>query len=152
MNDRYYINDVESSRLDPDRRKCPTPILSRFTIMGGKRKTIRREKDKKKHLFVDLYSTRLMIAVLLLFCLSCLDAFLTLALINKGIVYEANPVMAYFLGYGILPFAFTKFAITASAIAVLCLFKNVNLTRISMPLAIKLYVAVIIYEFYLIMI
>jgi hypothetical protein len=149
MNDSYYINNAESNRIEPDRRKCPTPIFSRFTIMGGKRKTIRRAKDKNKHLFVDLYSTRLMIAVLFLFCLSCLDAFLTLALINKGIVYEANPVMAYFLGYGVVPFTFTKFAITASAIAVLCLFKNVNLTRISVPLAIKLYVAVIIYEFYL---
>jgi hypothetical protein len=149
MNNSYSINDTWSGRSGTDRRNCPTPIFSRYTIKDGRRKTIRRVKDKKIHLFVDLYSTRLLIAVLFLFSLSCLDAFLTLALINRGTVYEANPVMAYFLGYGIMPFTFTKFAITASAISVLCLFKNVSLTRISVPLAIKIYVAVIIYELYL---
>ena len=90
-----------------------------------------------------------MIAVLSLICLSCLDGFLTLSLIESGKVVEANPIMAYFLEYGVLPFILFKYIITALAITVLTLFKNVRITRLSLPFAIKIYFAIIIYEFYL---
>jgi hypothetical protein len=134
-----------------DRRGTPTPIISKYTVYGGRRKTIRRACDKKTHIFVDLYSTRLLAAVLLLLALSCMDAWLTLALLERGTVVEANPLMAYFLNYGILPFAIFKFVITAIALLVLCVLKNVRITRISLPIAIKIYLAVIIYEIYLYM-
>ena len=114
-----------------------------------KRKTIRREPEKEKHFFVDLYSTRLFIAVLALICLSCLDAFLTVSLIERGNVVEANPFMSYFLDYGIMPFTLGKFIITASALLVLVLFKNVKITRYTLPVAIKIYIAIVIYELYL---
>jgi len=135
-----------------DRRMCPTPIISRYTFRGGRRKIVRRGDDKKTHVFVDLYSTRLMIAVLSLICLSSLDAYLTLSLIEKGKVVEANPIMAYFLDLGIMHFTMTKFAITATALIILCVFKNLNISRISIPVALKIYLVVIIYECYIFMI
>lgn len=135
-----------------DRRKRPTPIFSQYTFRGGRRKLVRRRDDKKVHVFVDLYSTRLMIAVLALICLSSLDAYLTLTLIAKGKVVEANPVMAYFLDVGIMHFTLTKFAITATALIILCIFKNVSITRISIPVALKIYLLVILYECYICMI
>ena len=138
-----------SMRLFSDRRKSPTSLFSRFTLWGGQRKTIRRESDKKRHLFVDLYSTRLLVAVLSLLCLSCLDAFLTLSLIERGSVVEANPIMAYFLDYGILPFTIGKFCITATALIVLVLCKNLKITRYSLPFAINVYILIIVYELYL---
>ncbi len=154
MSNRGLTNNISQQIMDDsrdasDRRKCPTPIISRYTVIGGKRHTIRRDEDKKKHLFVDLYSTRLLVVVMLLLGLSCLDAFLTLELIDKGKVVEANPIMAYFLSYGIVPFTVIKFVITASALIVLCVFKNVNITRVGVPLALKIYMAVIAYEIYL---
>ncbi len=136
-------------RIISDRRRCPTPVFSRHTIWGGKRKTIRRETEKERHLFVDLYSTRLLIAVLSLLCLSCLDAFMTLSLIETGKAVEANPFMAFFLDYGIMPFTVGKFIITASALTVLVLFKNVRITRYVLPLAINIYIVIVIYEIYL---
>jgi hypothetical protein len=139
-------------RILQDRRKCPTPIISRYTFRDGKRKTIRREADKKTNIFVDVYSTRLLIAILSLLILSCLDAFLTLSLIEKGSVVEANPVMAFFLDIGIFHFSLIKFIITAVSLIVLCIFKNVNITRIGLPVALKIYLAVIVYELYLYMI
>lgn len=139
-------------RKTADRRKCPTPMFSRYTFFGGKRKHIRRDCDRKKHIFVDVYSTRLLIAVLTLLLFSIADAYLTLILIEKGKVFEANPLMAFCLDLGIMPFAIIKFVVTGFALIVLCLFKNVNLTRISLPIAIKIYLAVIIYEIYLYMI
>lgn len=136
-------------RTISDRRRFPTPVVSRYTVFGGRRKTIRRLEDKKKHLFVDLYSTRLLVAVMVLLVLSCIDASLTLALIDKGKVVEANPLMAFFMDYGIVPFTIIKFAITAFALVILCLFKNVNITRIGLPVAVKIYLAIVGYEVYL---
>jgi hypothetical protein len=142
----------KSTRALPDRRKDPTPIISRFTFIGGRRKTVRRDTDKKEHIYVDLYSTRLLIAVVFLLILSCLDAFLTLQLIKKGSAVEANPLMAYVLNYGTTPFTVIKFSITAFSLTILCLFKNVKITRLCLPFAIKMYVLVVIYELYLFMI
>jgi hypothetical protein len=148
-----HITDDEKKyqRTLKDRRNCPTPVISKYTLCGGRRKKIRRACDKKTHIFVDLYSTRLLAVVLLLLALSCIDAWLTLALLEKGAVVEANPFMAFFLNYGILPFSLIKFVITAIALIVLCVLKNVRITRISLPIAIKIYLAVIIYEIYLYM-
>lgn len=132
-----------------DRRICPTPIISRYTFSNGRRKTIRRKSEKRSNIYVDVYSTRLVIAVLSLLLLSCLDAFLTLTLIDKGLAYEANPFMAFFLDISVFHFSSVKFFITATALIALCLFKNVKITRIGLPVAIKIYIAVIIYEIYL---
>ena len=132
-----------------DRRRCPTPILSRYTLWGGRRKKPRRRGDKKNHLFVDLYSTRLLVAVLFLLSLSCVDAFLTLELINKGVVYEVNPIMAFFLDKGAFQFSLVKFVITSLSLIVICLLKNVNITRICLPIIIKIYLIVVVYELYL---
>ena len=140
---------TKDSRNQSDRRNSPTPVFSRFSVYGGQRKIIRRGYDKGEHLFVDLYSTRLFIAVLALLLLSGFDAYMTLTLIDRGNVYEANPFMAYFLEYGIFHFTAAKLFITISAICILCLFKNVRLTRIGLPIAIKIYVLIIAYEFYL---
>jgi len=138
-----------SERGSSDRRELPTPVISKYSFIGGKRKNIRRSGNRKEHLFVDLYSTRLLIAVLGLLCLSCLDAYLTLVLISKGKVVEANPVMAYFLNMGVMPFTTIKFSITAISAVIMCLLKNVSITRISLPFAIKIYLLIIAYEFYL---
>jgi len=145
-------NGEKNYRLIEDRRKCPTPIVSRYTFHGGRRKTVRRESEKKIYIYVDLYSTRLLIAAITLLLLSCLDAYFTIELIGKGHVIEANPVMAFFLDYGTKPFTVVKFVTTAFCLTILCLFKNVKITRICLPLAIKMYVLVIAYEFYLFMI
>lgn len=141
--------DDNCCRIANDRRKCPTPIISRHTFYGGKRKIVRRDRDKKMYIYVDLYSTRLLVAVVALLLLSSLDAYLTLELIGKGQVVEANPVMAFLLQYGPTPFNAIKFIITAGCLTVLCLFKNVRITRICLPLAIKIYLAIVVYELYL---
>ena len=150
--DKNILMQDTGRRNLSDRRRCSTPVVSRYTLFGGRRKTVRREEDKKEHLFVDLYSTRLLIALLLLLCLSCADAYLTLVLIGKETASEANPFMAFFLKYGNLYFTVTKFIITAFSLTILCLFKNVRTTRICLPCAITVYVLVIIYEFYLFLI
>jgi len=140
---------TKNQRNSTDRRNQPTPALSRYTIFGGRRKTVRRDRDKKSHIFVDLYSNRLFIAVVLLMTFSCIDAYMTLMLINRGIVEEANPIMAFFLSYGMAPFMLSKVVITAGAITIMCLMKNVRMTRIGLPVALKVYAVIILYELYI---
>jgi hypothetical protein len=143
--------DKECNRDLSDRRQRPTPVISRHTFGRGRRKTVRRTSEKKTHLFVDLYSARLLLVVAAVISLSCIDAYFTLMLIAKGKVIEANPFMAELLSHGVFPFIFVKFIVTASALLVLCLFKNARITRISLPLAVTIYLCVIVYEIYLYM-
>lgn len=132
------------ARLLCDRRKSAS--INRYTLFGGKRRQIRRRQDRSKPLFVDLYSTRLFAALLLLLFLSLADGFLTLALIGKHLVAEANPVMAFFLGFGITPFMAGKLLLTALALVVFCLLKNVRVVRLGLSSAILVYLIVVAYE------
>ncbi|GAB4388959.1 MAG: hypothetical protein Kow0025_11380 [Thermodesulfovibrionales bacterium] len=127
-----------------DRRRSPR--LNRYHLFGGRRRHVRRETDRTRPVFVDLYSTRLFVALLALFVLSLGDAFLTLALMAEGLVIEANPFMAFFLGYGSMTFLAMKLFLTISAVLVFCVFKNFPLTRMGLPAAIVLYASVIVYQ------
>ncbi|MCK5504764.1 MAG: hypothetical protein KAJ10_06355, partial [Thermodesulfovibrionia bacterium] len=66
-----------------------------------------------------------------------------------GSVIEANPIMAYFLSFGALYFTLFKFNITAMALTVMVLFKNVRITKYCLPFSISVYIVIIMYELYL---
>lgn len=136
----------EKRHILPDRRKRPTPIISIYTFWGGRRKVIRRESDRRTNLYVDGYSPRLLLMLLSLLFLNFLDTFITLTIINNNMAVEANPVMAFFLEYGDTAFILSKFFITATAVVVLCLLKNLYLARIGLPFLLIMYTFLIMYE------
>ncbi|MBZ0156514.1 MAG: DUF5658 family protein [Alphaproteobacteria bacterium] len=137
-------------RTRTDRRARPSPPLSRYTFHQGKRSSARRKEDTGKHLFVDLYGRRLFVALTLLFVLNCVDAYLTLALIENDLAVEANPFMDFLLERGRFPFIANKFLITATGITLFCLLKNVVVVRkVLLPLSLFLYFSTILYELYL---
>lgn len=89
-------------RSGADRRRLPTPALSRFTFFGRRRKN-RREDDPQDAYYVDwaagpylwmLYSVVLLVAF---------DAAATWMIISRG-VQEGNPMIAFLLDLG--PVAF----------------------------------------------
>ncbi len=133
-------------RSTPDRRKSPTFFISRYSFIGGRRKTIRREEDKKKYVFVDLYSTRLFIVLLMLSALSIVDSYFTLALIQGNLAVEINPVMAFFLDYGDTPFVLSKFLLTTIPLFVLCICKNRPITRVLVVFTVVCYLFIIMHE------
>lgn len=143
MKDRIHMND---RRIIDDRRKHSTPFLSRHTIFGGRRRTTRREADKEKHIFIDHYGLRLFITLLLLLILSILDAYLTLGLVKETDATEVNPIMALYLEQGSVTFFLEKFLFTSVAIFIFCVFNHFSITRISLALAIILYLGVVFYE------
>ncbi len=134
------------NRRIPDRRKRPTPFISKYSFAGGRRKTIRREEDKKKYVFVDLYSTRLFIILLVLSTLSIADSYFTLALIKGNLAIEINPIMAFFLEQGSAPFVFTKFVFTTIPLFILCICKNRPATRVLVVSTVVIYLFVIMHE------
>jgi hypothetical protein len=137
---------VKDRRIISDRRKRSTPLLSRQTLFGGQRRTIRREEDKKTHFFVDNYSLRLFIALLFLLMLSISDAYLTLALVSAHNVTEGNPIMAFLLEYSSITFFSGKILFTSIAVFIFCVFNHFGTTRISLSFAIMIYLGVVFYE------
>jgi len=133
-------------RIVPDRRKQPTPFISRHTYMSGRRRTLRREEDKKKYSFVDWYSPRLLITLLFLLILSMLDAYFTLTLIREHGIAEANPIMAFYLEGGNISFIIEKLLFTKVSIFIFCLYNNFTITKFSLASSIIIYSAVVLYE------
>lgn len=141
------MNFPGDKRSTSDRRRFPTPILCKHTFIGGRRITARRNDDKKIYIFMDRFSSRLLVFLLLLLLLNCIDAFLTLSMIYEGSADEANPVMSFLLKHGAHTFIISKFFITSSAVVFFCLFKNVKAARIGVLFLIFMYILLILYEF-----
>jgi len=137
---------LHNARIIADRRRQSTPLLSKQTIFGGRRSTIRREEDQGKYIFLDNYGLRLFITLLLLLILSISDAFLTLALVTTYSATELNPIMAFYLEHGNIIFFLGKFLFTSSAVFIFCVFHHFAVARISLVGSIMLYLGVVYYE------
>ncbi len=142
--------NITNKRVLSDRRKLSNHLINRYTLIGGRRKAIRRETDKKKHfLLIDYYSPRLLIVLLSILLLSYVDAYLTLALIKTNIIVEVNPSMAFHLEQGVMPFILNKFFLTAGSLIILCLFQNNYIAKKGLKFILTVYIAIITYQLYL---
>ena len=88
-----------------------------------RRKVLRRRDDRKSLYYVDEYTPRLVIPILLILLLSMLDAFFTLVLIDNGAV-EINPLMAFYLEVGPGVFLTVKYLLTCLSLFVLLMFSH----------------------------
>ena len=141
-------------RRGKDRRTNHKGRLKYF-LFNGRRERIRREEDSRQVFFFDRYHPKLFAAITAILMLSIFDALLTLILIDKGST-ELNPVMAYFLQHGLLPFIVVKYLLTSIGVVILLIFKNVFLTKVKIytqslfPAVIIAFIAVIVWELFLI--
>ena len=128
------VTDVESSRIDgsaerrdrTERRRRPTPILSRYTFFGRRRGG--RRDTESSNIYVDRYSAREWTLVAGIFVLSMLDLVFTLVHLNAG-GREANPVMEFFLRWGGQDaFSIAKFMFTV--VGLLVLLVHVKFSRV----------------------
>jgi hypothetical protein len=117
-------------RRGTDRRNNKRAQFKYF-LVNGRREYSRREEDRAGASFFDRYNQRIFAAITAILMLSIFDALLTLVLIDKG-SSELNPVMAYFLEHGPLPFIIAKYILTSFGVVVLLICKNVFLNRINM--------------------
>ena len=117
-------------RRGTDRRNNKKAQFKYF-LVNGRREYSRRKEDSARAYFFDRYNQRIFAAITAILMLSIVDALLTLELIEKG-SSELNPVMAYFLEHGPLPFIIAKYILTSFGVIVLLICKNVFLKRINM--------------------
>jgi hypothetical protein len=123
-----------------DRREERTPLISRYSLGGGRRQRARRKEDRRRHLFADSYSLHLLVVLMALLLFSYIDSYLTLTLIYHNIATEGNPIMAFHMKHGILSFIFNKGFITSVSLVVLCTLKNLYIAKVGLILSVLLVV------------
>ena len=142
-------------RSGTDRRKNHKKRL-KYLLFKGRRESVRRDEDRERIIIFDRYTPKLFATITVILILSIFDALFTLILIENG-SSELNPVMAYFLQHGILPFIVAKYFLTSIGVVILLILKNVFLTRARIyaqslfSAVIVTFLAVIAWEIYLLL-
>jgi hypothetical protein len=131
----------------PDRRAQPTPRLSRFSFLGGRRRSARRGGEGANS-FVDQYGLTVWGLLLWVALMNAADSFFTLLHLQNGAV-EVNPFAVWMLSTGRLGFVALKSILITLPLVVLCLHKNFALARIGLGVAAGTYTLLCAYHIWL---
>ena len=146
--DTAFEEESQKRRTVPDRRRTPTPILSKYTLRG-QRKSVRRDEDRRRHIYVDQYSLRFFVLLMAILLLGTADAFLTLHHVHVNSAEELNPIMDFFLGIGPKIFFNVKYVLTALCLTVLCLHKNLPIVKYLLGVVFIIYFVIVLNHLYL---
>ena len=118
--------EIEDGAVEPrdtsDRRAAePRRAFTWRTVFYGftrsRRRELRRDEDADV-IFLDWHHPWLFVLAVGIMLLSCADAFLTLQLMQHGMI-EANPIMDAMLSHGTTVFALSKIVMTGTSILIL---------------------------------
>ena len=149
------MSNLERTESLPDSRHRKTRReLSWRTVFYGflrSRRRSTRRGDEGEPTYTDWHHPWLFFLATGTMLLSCMDAFFTLQLLDRGAV-EVNPVMALVLSKSTLTFAATKLLLTGLGILMLVFLSRLrmfNLMRTGIILTIffSFYVCLVCYEF-----
>jgi len=142
------MSQTENGSIDrkTDRRKKPTPFLSRYTFTGKRR--FSRRDDEKLNYYVDRLDKKTWLAIFAIIILSIIDSIFTLYFINRGFK-EINPLMNIALIIGKPTFIITKAVLTVSGILALALHKNFKFVKILVSILICFYILLNLYHIWL---
>ena len=146
--DTAFEEESQKRRTVPDRRTKPTPILSRYSLRG-RRRDVRRDEDRKRHIYVDQYSLGFFLLLMAILLLGTADAFLTLHHVYVNNAEELNPIMDFFLGIGPKIFFNVKYVLTALCLTVLCLHKNLPIVKYLLGVVFLIYFVIVLNHLYL---
>lgn len=140
---------VVDQRAEVDRRTFSWRTVL-FGYVRSRRRHPRRDVDSEV-LFLDWHHPWLFFLAVGTMLMSCLDAFMTLQLLERGMV-EANPVMAAILGQGTTAFAVSKMLMTGTSILILVFmakarFLNRFRTGLFLTMFFSIYACLVCYEF-----
>lgn len=127
-----------------DRRRNPTPRVSRYTFFGGRRRGSRREGEEVNS-FVDSYSLRMWCLLIWVTLMNSGDSFFTLLHLQQGGI-ELNPVAGAMLETGRVGFVGLKSFLITVPLIVLCLHKNFALARVGLWIAAGTYTVLLGYH------
>src|SRR5262245_42621078 len=129
-------------RVRPDRRRRPTPMISRY-LFRGRRRAPRRTGERES--YVDRPRWEIITGCALVVGLSIADAYVTIRILAEG-GQEANPVMALALTLGNTPFVAVKTMVTFLGAAVLCLHQQWALGRVGLSVVLGAYAVLALYH------
>lgn len=129
----------------PDRRSQPTPFLSRYSFIGGRRKRGGRRPGEAKEVFVDSYPLWTWIMLTAFLVLNLLDAHFTLIYLQRG-GEEANPVAVRLLDAGMGTFIGVKAVGVGIGALVFCILNHFRNGRIGVVLALSFYQLLLLYH------
>lgn len=137
----------KDTRDRSDRREQPTPMFSRYTFFG-RRKRNRRDLDPTKRYYIDRIDGRYRLALLIVVLFIVTDAFSTLHIIDKG-GGEANPLMAWMLEKGTGWFLTVKIASAVWGFVLLAVHRYFPVARTLAIALLLCYGAIVAYHVYL---
>ena len=121
-----------------------------YGFLRSRRRVHRRELEEEVR-FLDWHHPWLFFLAVGIMLMSCLDAFMTLQLIDRGMV-EVNPVMAAVMGQGTAAFAASKLFMTGTGVLALVFlakaqFLNRFRTGLFLTVIFSFYACLVCYEF-----
>ena len=143
------VQTTTINRTETDRRS-----FSWLTVVFGfarsRRRSTRRDEESEP-IFTDWHHPWLFFLAVGIMLMSCLDAFLTLQLLDRGAI-EINPVMAAVIGRSALSFAVSKFVLTGLGVLALVFlsrarFMNRIRTGLILTFFFSVYSVLVCYEF-----
>jgi hypothetical protein len=136
-------------RRGPDRRRRPTPMFSRYTFCGGRRRAARRT-DEREGSFVDRHGLGVLLVVLGIVGLNLADAWFTLYFLSCG-GQELNPAVQTVLDLAGHPYPFL--VLKTLGIGLLCAFlaitKNFRSARVGIAIVLVGYTVLLGWHLYL---
>jgi hypothetical protein len=135
---------VIERRSVPDRRERPTPFLSRYAVLGGRRCTGRRALERDCT-FVDQHGPVTFALVAAVVALNFLDAWFTILFLSHGGT-EVNPIVAALLEGGCWPFLLVKSVGIGLCVAVLTLTARFPVARFGLALVGAGYAALLVWH------
>jgi hypothetical protein len=116
--DAMIASDASERRNGPDRRR--RTFYSLFYGSFNPRRRSPRRTDARSLRDLDWHQPQWLAVATLIVVLSCVDAALTLSLMEHG-AYEVNPIMAPIVGGSALVFTLIKVGLTAGGVVMLTL-------------------------------
>ena len=149
VNTLEQTKQLDKNRDDSDRREFSWRTVF-FGFLRSRRRDTRREAEDEP-LFTDWHHPWLFFLATGTMLLSCMDAFFTLQLLDKGAM-EINPVMNALIGKGTVSFAASKMLLTGSGILTLVFlsrarFMNRMRTGLILTVFFAFYACLVCYQF-----
>lgn len=148
---RQTLRLVEGDRSPSasDRRQQPTPMFSRYTFVGRRRRN-RRGSDPRWRYYVDWIDGRYRAGLIAVVLFILMDAFSTLHIIAQG-GGEANPLMAWMLERGDGWFVLTKVFTAIIGFLLLAVHRFFPIARALAVLLLAAYGGIVLYHTYLLL-
>ena len=131
-----------------DRRRRPTPMFSRYTFFGGRRRRFASPADAEDA-YVDVYNARLALLVLVFFALTMFDAIATVYYIDHAHGSEWNPIADWMLRRGRVFFVLAKGLPTGLMLLFVMIHKNFRYGRVALAVGFAFYFLLGFYHVYL---